>query len=238
MSASTPKKILVWDLPVRVFHWLLVLSFAGAWLTAESERWRQVHVTLGYTMAGLVAFRVLWGVVGSRYARFSSFVRSPSATLRYFKSLFGTQPERHLGHNPAGAVAIVGLLLLILITAGSGWAALNEVAGPWLGDAHEIAANALLALVVVHLLGVAFGCFLHRENLVHSMLTGRKHANKVVTGSAEARGIARSWSILGVAVLAAVLSFWAWQWLQQPDAVSSVTASDSRSHQEQHSEHN
>ena len=236
MSTSTSEKVLVWDLPVRVFHWLLVLSFAGAWLTAESERWRQVHVTLGYTMAGLVAFRVVWGLAGSRYARFNSFVRGPSATLRYFKSLFGTRPERHLGHNPAGAVAIVGLLLLILTTAGTGWAALNDWGSGWLEEGHEIAANALLALVIVHLLGVAFGCFLHRENLVRSMLTGRKYVTKVITGSPETSGIARSWSILGAAVLAAVLAFWAWQWQQQPDAVTTVTAGDVGKHQTRHGE--
>src|SRR5690606_37588088 len=90
---------LVWDVPVRVFHWLLVLCFAGAWLTAESEHWRLVHVTLGYTMAGLLAFRVLWGLVGTRYARFASFVRGPRAVIGYLKSLVGRHPEHHTGHN-------------------------------------------------------------------------------------------------------------------------------------------
>ena len=105
---------LVWDVPVRVFHWLLVLCFAGAWLTAESEHWRLVHVTLGYTMAGLVAFRVLWGLVGTRYARFASFVRGPSAVLGYLKSLIGRHPEHHTGHNPAGALAIVAGLFAVV----------------------------------------------------------------------------------------------------------------------------
>ena len=72
------RRVLVWDAPVRVFHWLMVLSFAGAYLTAESERWRLLHVTLGYTMAGLVVFRMLWGLVGTRHARFASFVRGPA----------------------------------------------------------------------------------------------------------------------------------------------------------------
>ena len=97
--------ILVWDAPVRVFHWLMVLSFAGAYLTAESERWRLLHVTLGYTMAGLVVFRIVWGLLGSRYAKFSSFVRGPAAVARYVRSLFNGQPEHHVGHNPAGAHA-------------------------------------------------------------------------------------------------------------------------------------
>lgn len=209
MTNSTSQRALVWDVPVRVFHWLLVLSFAGAWLTAESERWRPVHVTLGYTMAGLVVLRIFWGFAGTHYARFASFVRGPGATLAYLKSLIGTRPDHHTGHNPAGAVAIVGLLLLILLTAASGWATYENLGGRWLEEAHEIAAHVLLALVVVHLVGVAFGCFLHRENLVRSMLTGLKRTSN---NPADPRVKVRPWSILGVALLALVLSFWLWQW--------------------------
>ena len=94
--------ILVWDLPVRMFHWLTVLSFAGAWLTAESERWRLLHVTLGYTLAGLLVFRVLWGLIGTRHARFTDFVRGPGAVRRYLAALLRGQPEQAVGHNPAG----------------------------------------------------------------------------------------------------------------------------------------
>ena len=119
---TDPQKVLVWDAPVRVFHWLMVLSFAGAYLTAESERWRLVHVTLGYTLGGLVAFRLLWGCVGTRHARFANFVRGPAAVMRYLRSLLNEPPEHHLGHNPAGAVAIVLLLLSSIVIVGTGWA--------------------------------------------------------------------------------------------------------------------
>ena len=88
-------KIKVWDAPVRVFHWLMVLSFAGAYLSAESERWRLLHVTLGYTFGGLVAFRLVWGLVGTRYARFANFVRGPQAVLTYLRSLRKGQPQHH-----------------------------------------------------------------------------------------------------------------------------------------------
>ena len=88
------------------------LLFAGAYLTAESERWRLLHVTLGYTMAGLVGFRIFWGLVGTRYARFSSFLRGPQAIARYLKSLVSGKPEHHTGHNPAGALAILEFLAL------------------------------------------------------------------------------------------------------------------------------
>ena len=87
----------IWDLPTRVFHWLLVLCFAGAWLTAESERTQLLHLTLGYCAGALVLWRVLWGVAGSRYALFSEFVRSPAAALRYLQAyLPGTLPSTPL----------------------------------------------------------------------------------------------------------------------------------------------
>ena len=114
------EKILVWDLPTRLFHWLLAGTFAGAWLTADSERWIGVHAALGYTFAGLIAFRLIWGVVGTRYARFSSFVRGPGAVLSYLKSLLAFRPQHHLGHNPAGGWAVLALLGLGIVTAAAG----------------------------------------------------------------------------------------------------------------------
>jgi cytochrome b len=209
MNTETRSSTLVWDLPVRVFHWLLVLCFAGAWITAESEHWRLVHVTLGYTMAALVAFRVVWGLLGTRYARFASFVRGPRAVVAYLRSLSGTKPEHHTGHNPAGALAIVGLLALIAVTAATGWAAYSEMGGDWLEEVHEVAANGLLALVLIHLVGVVVGSWVHRENLVRAMLTGRKPVPP-------AEGIRRGWTAVAAMMLAAVLGFWWVQWQSAP----------------------
>ena len=176
--AGTPsvRKVLVWDAPVRVFHWLMVLSFAGAYLTAESERWRLVHVTLGYTMAGLVAFRVLWGFVGTRHARFASFVRGPAAVARYLRGLVGGRSEQRAGHNPAGALAIIALLGMTVVVTAAGWATYNDVGGDWLEKLHEGAANVMLAIVGVHVAGVLLGSWLHRDNLIGAMVTGRKLA--------------------------------------------------------------
>ena len=186
MSATMPRTggsgaqpsatVKVWDILLRAFHWSFAATFAGAWLTAESERWRDVHVTLGYTMLGLIAFRILWGLVGPRHARFASFVRGPAAVARYLRSLLEGRPEHHLGHNPAGAVAIVALLAVALAAIGSGWAVYNDFGGHWLEESHEFLAGAMLALVGVHLAGVAVASWLHRENLVRAMLTGRKDA--------------------------------------------------------------
>lgn len=164
----------VWDLPVRLFHWLTVACFAGAWLTAESERWRLLHVNLGYAMAGLVAFRLLWGLVGTRHARFASFVRGPRAVAQYLRSLVSARPQHHQGHNPAGGWAVLALLGLTAVTAASGWATYSEWGGEWFEEAHEVAAHALLLLVGVHLAGVVLSSWLHHENLVRAMVTGRK----------------------------------------------------------------
>lgn len=173
-SIDSPREVTVWDPLVRLFHWTMVACFAGAWLTADSEHWRQWHVAFGYTMAGLVVFRLVWGLVGPRHARFVNFVRGPRAVGRYLRSLLGPAPEHHLGHNPAGALAIVLLLALTTLTAASGWATYSELGGEWLEELHEGAANTLMAVVLVHLAGVAVSSLLHHENLVRSMFTGRK----------------------------------------------------------------
>lgn len=219
-SASRAERILVWDAPVRVFHWLMVACFAGAWLTSDGERWRLVHVTLGYTMLGLVVFRILWGLLGTRYARFSQFVRGPGAVARYLASLLKGRPEHHTGHNPAGAIAIVLLLGLTLVVGASGWATYNELGGEWLEEVHEAVATLMLAIVAVHVAAVAVSSWLHRENLVGAMVTGRKNG--------EPREAARgAWRSLAAVLLVAVLGFWWLQWQAAPggqDLASSARA--------------
>ncbi|GAA0753424.1 cytochrome b/b6 domain-containing protein [Ideonella azotifigens] len=225
-AEAPAQKVLVWDAPVRVFHWLMVFSFAGAYLTAESERWRLVHVTLGYTMAGLLVFRLVWGLVGSRHARFASFVRGPAAVARYLRGLVHGQPEHHVGHNPAGAVAIVALLGLTALVTATGWATYSDIGGEWLEELHEGAANAMLALVGVHIVGVLLGSWMHRESLVAAMVTGRK------AGRPE-DGVRSTWRSVAVLMLVAVLGFWALQWQSAPvaggpDAASGFTAGHDR----------
>jgi cytochrome b len=208
-NTSTSMRILVWDLPTRVFHWLLALSFAGAYVTAESERWRLVHVTLGYTVGGLLVFRLLWGLVGTRHARFASFVRGPAAVLRYLGSLVAGRPEHHTGHNPAGALAIVALLALGAVLVLSGWSIYHDIGGDWLEDLHEGVAGTMLALVGLHVGAVLLSGWLHHENLVRAMVSGRKQG-------APQEGIRRAWRVLGVLLLLAVLAFWVQQWRSAP----------------------
>jgi cytochrome b len=216
--ADTPARpsILVWDAPVRVFHWLMVLSFAGAWLTAESERWRLLHVTLGYTMAGLVVFRIVWGLIGTRHARFSDFVRGPRAVWHDLSALLHGRPQHHLGHTPAGAVAILTLLGLTLVVTALGWATYNGLGGHALEEAHEAAATLMLGVVAVHVIAVVVTSLLRGENLVRAMVTGRKPGDPQ-------HGIRRAWVSLAVVMLAAVLGYWSLQWQSRPTVAAGAS---------------
>ena len=187
--------IKVWDPVVRVFHWTLVLAFVVAYFTEEDLL--GIHVAAGYTVLGLVLFRIFWGFIGSRYARFSSFLVRPAVLIGYVRDLILLRPQRYLGHNPAGGAMIMLLLLALLATTVSGLAvyAADEHAGPfalWLSgigevweerleEWHEFAANLTVLLVAVHLLGVLIESLLHKENLVSAMFTGYKKDERCST---------------------------------------------------------
>ena len=172
---QTNTRILVWDCPTRVFHWSLAFTFIGAYLTAECERYRDIHVALGYVMLGLIGFRLLWGFVGTHYARFAQFMVRPVEVVAYLRGLLQGKPAHYVGHNPAGAVAIVLLLLLGLLISVSGVVLYQEWGDEDLWEElHEIAANFMLGIVFIHIAGVVISSRLHRENLVRAMLTGYK----------------------------------------------------------------
>jgi cytochrome b len=168
-------KVLIWDWPVRIGHWLLVGAFALAWITGESEEWRLVHAFAGGTVVGVILFRLLWGLVGTRHARFASFVRGPQAALDYVLGLLRGKESQYAGHNAAGGWAIIALLALGLLTGASGWLIYQEMGGEWLEDVHEALATGTLAVAAVHVAGVVVSSLVHRENLVRAMLTGFKH---------------------------------------------------------------
>ena len=230
-AGETPRrKILVWDAPVRLFHWLMVASFAGAWLTAESERWRLAHVTLGYTMAGLVAFRILWGLIGTRHARFASFVRGPAAIANYVRGIVRGRPEHYTGHNPAGALAIIVLLGLTIAITASGWATYNETGGKWLEKFHEAGANIMLAVVIAHIGGAIVSSWLHRENLIGAMISGRK------PGRPE-EAVRSAWRTVAALMLAMVLGFWWLQYKSAPGAGIDAPMASTQAAPHQHREH-
>ena len=191
------RTVRVWDPLVRAFHWSLVAAFAIAWLSADEVQ--PVHEVAGYVVAGLIAFRLVWGMIGGRYARFSQFVKGPGSTLTYLRTMLRGAERRHIGHNPAGAAMIVALLLSLSGTALTGWLSADParvamlpdmpriVTPAWaddgreeeeetLEDLHEVLANLSLFLVALHVGGVLLSSLRHRENLVHAMVTGRKRA--------------------------------------------------------------
>lgn len=178
----------VWDPLVRSFHWLLVAGFFTAYFSEDD--FMTLHAWAGYLVLSLLAFRIAWGFVGPRHARFSDFVASPWRALRYLGRLFTGRAPRHLGHNPAGGLMIVALLIGLILTGATGLVVygVEEHAGPlaayvahWsrstgkaFEEVHEFLANGVLLLVFVHVAGVLMESLLHRENLVKAMWTGEK----------------------------------------------------------------
>ena len=178
----------VWDLPTRLFHWMLVTLMIAQWLTAQSSSAMDYHLWGGYAVLTLVLFRLIWGVVGSETARFTGFVRGPNAALDYVKALLRGETPLYLGHNPMGGWSIVAMLVLLLIQAGTGLFANDDILieGPlyswvskgvsdWLTTIHKLNFNLLLAVIAVHISAVLFYLLVKRENLIHPMLSGRKH---------------------------------------------------------------
>ncbi len=170
-----PATVRVWDPLVRLFHWILVISFTIAWLNTEDKA---LHKGAGYVVLALVAVRLIWGFVGSRHARFRDFVPRPKGLLAYLKSLWSGHPRRYLGHNPAGGAMIVLMLAMLILTGASGWLSTTDAFWgiAWVENLHAAAANLTVILVFAHVAGVVFSSLAHRENLVAAMITGRKRA--------------------------------------------------------------
>ncbi|MEP7281831.1 MAG: cytochrome b/b6 domain-containing protein [Rubrivivax sp.] len=208
------------DAPTRMFHWLFALCFVGAYASGDSEQWRALHVTLGYTMAGLLGFRLLYGLFGPRHARLSLSWRRLRGAARWLRSF--TSPQvLSLGYWRQGqhllmAAAVAGLLALVLPLALSGYATYEEWGDVFGGDAfealHEFFANALLTLVLLHLGLIAALSLLRRKNQAQPMLSGRIDGNGPDLAKHD-----HAW--LAALLLVAVLSFGAWQWQQTPQGL-------------------
>jgi cytochrome b len=201
------RQVKVWDPLVRIFHWSLVVAFTVAYLSGEeADDNLDLHVWAGYAVLGLILVRLVWGLIGSRHARFSDFVYRPSAVLGYLRDLIMHRARRYLGHNPLGGAMTIALLLSLLATTVSGLAlyAVEENAGPLAGlvtsadqpttqaaghdngegdkgeelleEVHEFFSNFTLFLVFLHIGGVVVSSLVHKENLPRAMITGRKRA--------------------------------------------------------------
>jgi len=201
-AAEASHRVRVWDAPTRVFHWTLAASFAGDWLTRDA-RYLDVHEFFGYVIGALVAFRLAWGFLGTRWARFASFAYPASSAWRYLLALGRGRQAHYVGHNPAGSWSIYVLLTLAALEVATGVVALGAekrlgVLAGWFsyraGDiAHALhlwLAYAMLTVVAVHILGVLVGCLADRQNLVASMLSGYKRTDGVIAAVEARRGIA------------------------------------------------
>lgn len=189
--AKQKQTVLVWDLPVRVFHWLLVISFTGAWLTSESEAQQMLHYAFGYSACALVVFRVFWGIVGTRYARFSEFVKGPKETFQHIKSILARKENSELGHNSAGALVMVLLMALVLLIGITGYWSVKEVLGDFMSEAHEVVANLALIVIAIHVAAAIIVSYLQKVNLVKSMVTGKKQG-------ASQQGIRNPMNLIGI----------------------------------------
>jgi cytochrome b len=175
---ARPRTVRVWDPLVRLFHWSLLAAFVTAWATGDELK--SVHEIAGYTIAGLLVFRVFWGLFGSTHARFTDFVRRPSVVIGYLADTARLRARRYLGHNPAGGAMVVALLVMLTVICGTGILMTTDAfwGVEWIEETHEIAVNVTLLLVALHIAGVLVASLEHGENLVAAMITGRKRAGK------------------------------------------------------------
>ena len=191
---------LVWDLPLRAFHWLFAASILASWATAEAGfEWMKVHMRLGYFMIGLLLFRIVWGFIGPRHARFANFLKGPGTVWRYARGLRHKASEAvvSVGHNPLGGLMVILMLLLVALQATTGLFATDDIAwaGPYnpsvsdtlahqLTSVHHANFNLILAAIVLHISAIAYYAKVKRQNLVPPMLTGWKPAEAVPASEA------------------------------------------------------
>lgn len=231
--AASARSRLVTDAPTRMFHWLFALSFLGAYLTADGERWRMLHVTLGYTMAGLLVFRVLYGIWGPRQAGLGLLWRKLGAAPAWLASFKEARALSAInwrqGQNLLMALAVIALLTMVVPLTLTGYATFNDwgdfLGGDWLGELHEFFGEAILFVVLAHIGLVAGLSLLRRKNQAMPMITGRADGPgpDLVKHN-------RRW--LALLLLIAVLGYGAWEWEQSPNGLipSSAFSATSRDH--------
>jgi len=191
-------KKLIWDLPVRIFHWVLALLILGAWYTVMITGDMETHMLIGQTILCLLVFRIVWGFLGTRYARFGSFIFKPGEVLSYVRALFSKSGGGYAGHNPLGSLAVFAMFLLVGIQVSTGLFAtdgdfyagpLNDLlsnrAGNQITNIHYANFDVLTIMIGIHIVAILFYLFYKRENLVTPMFTGKKtgEAFEAIAGS-------------------------------------------------------
>ena len=211
------KKLLVWDLPVRLFHWLLVAGLVGQWITAELlDDAMDLHFYIGYFLLGLIIFRILWGIAGTRYARFVDFVKGPVKTFQYAQALAKRNPPSYTGHNPVGGLMVMATLLVVGLQAISGLFITDDVFanGPYYGQVsqeteklmgwlHHNLFDLIMAIAAIHIVAILFYQIILQYDLVKPMLTGKKNVE-------ESQAISHSKILLAIILVAIVAAFVYW----------------------------
>jgi cytochrome b len=212
---------LVWDLPLRAFHWLFALSILASWGTAElGFTWMRWHIRLGFWVMGLLVFRLIWGVIGPRHARFSSFLKGPTSIMRYARGLRGAgQIVRSVGHNPLGGLMVILMLTLVAFQVGTGLFATDDITwyGPYYGTVSESLAGTLTSLhhlnfnfiwaaIALHLSAILYYAYGKKQSLVPAMLTGFKPAEAVPVE--EAINSSELWKASLVIATSAAVVYW------------------------------
>ncbi|MFT3849687.1 MAG: cytochrome b/b6 domain-containing protein [Propionivibrio sp.] len=224
------ERIRLWDLPTRIFHWLLVILIVGAIITGKvggaAIEW---HGRIGQGILGLIVFRIVWGFIGSSHARFARFIPTPSSVRAYLRGDW-----KGVGHNPLGALSILAMLVLIGVQAGTGIFANDDIAfqGPlsalvdkslsdWLTGIHKLSINLLIALIALHLAAIAFYAVVRKDNLVKPMLTGWKD---VPPGQGEsATGGGPIAFVVALAIALGAVYAASGKWIEQPAPVAGAT---------------
>ena len=213
-------QVKVWDAPVRLFHWVLVLLFAFMFFTGKSgSDWMEWHMRAGYAILALVLFRILWGFAGSTYARFSNFLSGPSACMQCVKHLLARKPSPYAGHNPLGGWMVLVLLIALLVQTGSGLfsnddllsegplaALVSKAVSDQVSVLHTWNFNLLLLLAGVHLIAVLYHAGFMKENLIGAMFTGVKRLPAQAAGSSTSH-FASPWLALVFLAVAAVIVY-------------------------------
>ena len=199
MIKEISKRMMVWDSPIFITHWLLAFCFVGAILTQESEKFRLVHVTLGYTMVGIVGFRLIWGFIGSKYARFTTIKPRFLRVRENIQAILSGNKEFSIGLNAIGFVAAYLLMGLVLLVSASGYLVFNEIGPELISEIHELVGNLLITVVVVHVGSIVL-------NAIYQRL--QKSNAEVATKIGVLAQRARPYKWVSIIILLIVIYFW------------------------------
>jgi len=213
------KHVLIWDLPLRIFHWLFACTVIASWYTSDQDNdLIELHMQLGYFALGLLIFRVLWGFVGTKHSLFSSFIPTPKRLVSYIKNMSNSRIESSVGHNPLGSLMVILMILLISLQAISGLFINDDVfsSGPYYESVskdiekimvflHHNVFDFMIGAIILHLVAIGYYVRIKKQSLILPMITGKK-AGKI-NNTLEIKH-SKLWTALLVVIVAAVFVYW------------------------------